>query len=478
MDGVLEAEDRSVGDDALSQEILQILERVTGANTGSGGRGSVTERLRSNGAEIFKSIARVTPSLAEYWMEATERIMDDLDFSDEQNLKGAVSLLRYEAYTDARQREFLNLTQGDRSVAEYEAEFIRFSHYARRMVATEYERCVRFEDCFRDSLRILIAPQRERDIFALVWKANIAEEVKRSERQNRKKGKAKRDSEPSNTRIRPKKKARTDGPESNSSEISAVSLLGQSIRVNKLFRDVPLEVQVTVFLVDLMELPFKEFDLILGMDWLVKHRLSLDSEKLVRKGCEAYLAYISVSDSVDSSVKDIRTVKDFPDVFPEELPGLPPSREVEFFIELIPGTAPVSIALCRMAPKELAKLKAQIRELLDRGFIRPSPYLDQFVVVFIDDILIYSKSEDEHDEHLRVVLQILREKQLYAKFSKCEFWLHEVIFLRHMVSAGAIHVDLRKIEAVLDWKQPKNVSMIRSFGDWQDIINVSKKGFL
>ncbi|XP_017604649.1 uncharacterized protein LOC108451474 [Gossypium arboreum] len=90
------------------------------------------------------------------------------------------------------------------------------------------------------------------------------------------------------------------------------------------------------------------------------------------KGCEAFLAYIGVSDSEGYSVKGIRTVKDFPDVFPDELPGLPPSREVEFGIELLPGIAPVSISPYRMAPKEMVELKAQIQELLDQGFIRPS----------------------------------------------------------------------------------------------------------
>ncbi|KAA3477691.1 DNA/RNA polymerase superfamily protein [Gossypium australe] len=96
----------------------------------------------------------------------------------------------------------------------------------------------------------------------------------------------------------------------------------------------------------------------------------------------------------------------------------------------------------------------------------PAAFMDlmnQFVVVFIDDIPVYSRTEDEHDEHLRVILQILREKQLYAKFSKCEFWLREVTFLGHVVSAEGIRVDPQKIEAVLDWKQPRTVSKIRSF---------------
>ncbi|XP_052489373.1 uncharacterized protein LOC105786928 [Gossypium raimondii] len=281
--------------------------------------------------------------------------------------------------------------------------------------------------------------------------------------------------------------------ESTVNEMTVLSPLGQSVRVDKLFRYVPLEVQGVIFLADLMELPFSEFDLILGMDWLVKHRVSLDcaakcmvlktiedeevavigerrdflsnvisalrADKLVCKGCEAFLAYVGVSNSEGLFVGDIRTVKDFSDVFPDELPRLPPSREVEFGNELLPGTTPMSIAPYRMALKKLVELKAQIQELLDRGFIRPSvspkeapvlflrvkeavvyktafriryghyeflvipfgltnapaafmdlmnrvfqPYLDRFVVVFIDDILVYSRIEDEHDAHLRIVL--------------------------------------------------------------------------
>lgn len=91
------------------------------------------------------------------------------------------------------------------------------------------------------------------------------------------------------------------------------------------------------------------------------------------------------------------------------------------------------------------------------------PFFDQLVVVFIDDILVYSKYELKHDEHLRKVLQIFREKKLFAKLSKCEFWLNEVMFLGHVVSIEGIRIDLKKIEAILKWKQPKNVSEIYSF---------------
>ncbi|XP_059626198.1 uncharacterized mitochondrial protein AtMg00860-like [Cornus florida] len=90
-------------------------------------------------------------------------------------------------------------------------------------------------------------------------------------------------------------------------------------------------------------------------------------------------------------------------------------------------------------------------------------YVDSFVIVFIDDILIYSRSVDEHEKHLRIVLQILREKQLFAKFSKCEFWLDKVVFLGHVVSGDGIYVDLSKVEAVVKWERHTNVTEVRSF---------------
>ncbi|XP_016747483.1 uncharacterized protein [Gossypium hirsutum] len=166
-----------------------------------------------------------------------------------------------------------------------------------------------------------------------------------------------------------------------------------------------------------MELPFGEFDLILGIDWLVEYWVNLDcaskrvtlrsdegceiimigehqdylsnvistlvAEKLVRKGYEAYLAFVSDSGSAKLFIKDIRIVRDFPDVFPEELLGVPPDRKIEFGNELLPGTALVSIAPYHMASKKLIKLKAQLQEILDRGFIRSSVYSWGALVLFV-----------------------------------------------------------------------------------------------
>jgi hypothetical protein len=254
-------------------------------------------------------------------------------------------------------------------------------------------------------------------------------------------------------------------------------------------------------------------------------------------------------------LEDIKVVNEYADVFPDDLPGMPPDRDIEFSIELLPGTAPTSKRLYRMDVKDLAELKKQIEELLSKGFNRPSSspwgaptlfvdkkdgsrrmcvdyrslneftiknkyplpriedlfdqmrgakvfskidlrsgyhqlkirmeeitktaftsryglyefivmsfgltnapayfmylmnkvfmqYLDKFVVVFIDDILVFSQNEEEHEEHLRMVLQKLREHQLYAKFSKCDFWLKEVSFLGHIITDGGIVVDPSKV---------------------------------
>ncbi|GKB40278.1 putative reverse transcriptase domain-containing protein [Tanacetum coccineum] len=111
-------------------------------------------------------------------------------------------------------------------------------------------------------------------------------------------------------------------------------------------------------------------------------------------------------------------------------------------------------------PFGLTNAPAVFMDLMNRVC---KPYLDKFVIVFIDDILIYSKTKEDHEVHLRLVLELLRKEKLYAKFSKCEFWLQEVHFLGHVVNQSGIHVDPSKIEAVKNWKAPTTSSEIRSF---------------
>ncbi|GKE46223.1 putative reverse transcriptase domain-containing protein, partial [Tanacetum coccineum] len=199
----------------------------------------------------------------------------------------------------------------------------------------------------------------------------------------------------------------------------------------------------------------------------------------------------------DKKQGEFVVVRDFPEVFPDVLSGLSPIREIEFRIELTPGATPVAKPPYRLAPSELEELPGyhQLRvhedDILKTAFrtryghlkftIMPfgltnapvifmdlmnrvyRPYLDKFVIVFIEDILIYSKTQEEHVEHLRLVLELLKKEKLYAKFSKCEFWLREVQFLGHVINDNGIHVDLRYIKAVKNWKAPRTLTKVRSF---------------
>ncbi|XP_072087191.1 uncharacterized protein [Arachis hypogaea] len=227
-------------------------------------------------------------------------------------------------------------------------------------------------------------------------------------------------------------------------------------------------------------------EMILGFDWLSKNWVLLDFfERTIRfmlegdngamvvvgyylnsvmmhcsgNECQGYILLAANALGDAQNLDHIPVVKDFPEVFPKDIPEFPPQREIEFAIELVPGAGPVSIAPYRMAPIELAELKTQLKELLNKRVFRP--FLDKFVVVFIDDILVYSKTVIEHEEHLRIVLQILKERKLYAKLSKCEFWKEEVKFLGHVVSKRGIAVDPSKVEAVMEWERLTTVTESR-----------------
>ena len=126
-------------------------------------------------------------------------------------------------------------------------------------------------------------------------------------------------------------------------------------------------------------------------------------------------------------------------------------------------------------PFGLTNSPTAFKDLMNRVF---RPCVDQFVVVFIDNILMNLKDRENHGTHLRVVLETLRKERLYAKLSKCEFWLNEVSFLGHIVSKEEIQMDPNKIEVVVEWTSPKNVTEVRSFLDWQVTTKYSLRGFL
>ncbi|XP_073314733.1 uncharacterized protein [Primulina huaijiensis] len=217
---------------------------------------------------------------------------------------------------------------------------------------------------------------------------------------------------------------------------------------------------------------------------------AMEMFRLLSLGNEGYMIYAVDATKKEPKLSDIPVAKEFPDVFPEEIPGFPPQREIDFNIELMPGTTPISRAPYRMAPAELKELKEQLQDLLEKGYRRPSmsPWgaplnrvtvKNKYPLPRIDDSFdqlqgnsVYSKIDlrsgyhqlrREHKEHLRLVLQTLRDSQLYAKLSNCEFWMDSVIFLGHVISAQGISVDPSKVEAVLNWARPTNIPEIRSF---------------
>ncbi|GKB43223.1 putative reverse transcriptase domain-containing protein [Tanacetum coccineum] len=348
---------------------------------------------------------------------------------------------------------------------------------------------------------------------------------------------------------------------------------GRIIRLNTILRGCTLNIMNHPFNIHLMPVELGSFNIIIGMDWLVKYQaIIVCAEKIVRipwgnetlivhgdgsnqghearlhiisytkaqeymlKGCPFFLANVNTKETKDKSEKkrseDVPIIRDFPDVFPEDLSGLPPTRLVEFQINLIPGVAPVARAPYRLAPSEMKELSEQLKELSDKGFIRPSsspwgaPVLfvkkkdgsfrmcidyrelnkltvkNRYPLPRIDDLFdqlqgssVYSKidlrsgyhqlrvreedipktafrtrydhyefqNKQEHEEHLKLILELLKKEELYAKFSKCEFWIPKVQFLGHVIDSQGIHVDPAKIESIKDWASPKSPTEIRQF---------------
>nr|GFA01962.1 hypothetical protein [Tanacetum cinerariifolium] len=156
----------------------------------------------------------------------------------------------------------------------------------------------------------------------------------------------------------------------------------------------------------------------------------IDIELYIENGCELFLAQVTKQESKLKRLEDVPVIQDFP----EELPGLSPPRQVEIRIDLIPGAAPVARVPYHLAPSELKELSKKV--FMDLMNHVCKSYLDKFVIVFIDDILIYSKNKEEHGEHLKTILNLLRSEKLYAKFSKYNFWLDSVQFLGHVIDSS------------------------------------------
>nr|GFB46347.1 reverse transcriptase domain-containing protein [Tanacetum cinerariifolium] len=187
-------------------------------------------------------------------------------------------------------------------------------------------------------------------------------------------------------------------------------------------------------------------------------RLSIIScsktEKYVKKGFPIFLAHITTKEVEDKSEKkrleDVPIVRYFPEVFPEDLPGLLPIRPVEFQIDLVPCVAPVARAPYRLAPSEMKELAEKLKELSDKGFIRPSSSPWGALILFVKKkdgsfrmCINYRElnkltDEKEHEEHLKAILELLKKEELYAKFSKCEFWIPRVQFLGHVIDSQGL----------------------------------------
>ncbi|KAA3486914.1 DNA/RNA polymerases superfamily protein [Gossypium australe] len=294
--------------------------------------------------------------------------------------------------------------------------------------------------------------------------------------------------------------------ETSSLSVAVKSPLGDIVVVDQVYRCCPLMVQRHVFLVDLFEFPFWGFMSFLA--WIgcpsIERRREVElfsnviyllcAEKLVRKGCKTYLAYILNVDSKEIRLDEIRAVCDFPDVFSIELPSLPLDREVEFGIELYPNTALVSSTPYRMSPKELKELKLQLtlRLCIDYRRLNKLTIKNKYPLPRINDLfdnflgaLVLSKIDLRPDQ-LKVKDSDLMKtlfKTWYAHYeylvvpfgltnapvefmdmlSKSKFWLREVVFIGHVLSGECIWVNPNKVEPILDWKPPRSIFKVMSF---------------
>ncbi|GJV06296.1 zf-CCHC domain-containing protein [Tanacetum coccineum] len=210
-----------------------------------------------------------------------------------------------------------------------------------------------------------------------------------------------------------------------------------------------LEIDGHVFNINLIPFGSGSFDVIIRMDRLSDHKVEII--------CHEKVGMIPLLDckAKEKKQEEIVVVKDFPDVLPDDLSGLPPVQEIEFQIELVPGAMPVATSPYHLAPSELEELSD-----LRSGYHQLRVHEDDIQKTAFRTRYGHFEftTRKEHEVHLGLVLELLKEEKLYAKFSKCEFWLREVQFLGHVIKGGGIHVDPSKIEAVKNWKAPRTPS--------------------
>ncbi|KAA0047501.1 hypothetical protein E6C27_scaffold498G001280 [Cucumis melo var. makuwa] len=555
------------------------------------------ERLKKLGATVFEG--STDPTDVENWLNMLEKCFDVMNCPEERKVRLATFLLQKEAegwwksilarrsdaraldwqtfrgifedkyypstYCEAKRDEFLGLKQGSLSVVEYERKYTELSRYADVIVASESDRCRRFErglhfeirtpvtaiakwtnfsQLVETALRVEQTITEEKSAVELSRGTSTASGFKgrehrrftpginissRKDFKNLSGGHASRNESYEGTSGARKKgvvgRPRQQGkvyamtqqeaedapdvitgtilicnvpadvlfdPGATHSFVSSIFLtklnrmleplseglaiytpVGDVLLVNEVLRNCEVLVEGINLLVDLLPLELQRLDVILGMEFLFAHYASMDcyrkevvfrkpgfaevvfrgmrkvvsrslisvlkAEKLLRKGCTVFLAHIVVVQREKLKPEDVPVVKEFLDVFPDDLSGLPPDREIEFTIELLLGTTSISQAPYRMAPSELKELKMQLQELVDKGYIRPSVSPWGAPVLFVkkkdgyhqlkvresDIAKTAFKTRESFEEYLRIVLQTLRDKQLYAKFKK---WKDYVIY--------------------------------------------------
>ncbi|XP_040932165.1 uncharacterized protein [Gossypium hirsutum] len=454
---------------------------------------SPLERLRKLGAEEFRGRTDDDPVKAEYWLQSLIRIFKEMACSPDDYLRCAVSLLKEEAYSwwetieavvpaekisweffqnefkkkyvgrrylDKKKREFLDLRQGNKSVAEYEREFVYLSKYARDIIPTEEEMCIRFEEGLNDEIRMMIGGNEIREFVVLSDRAQKLEEV-----YNRK---MQRDRKSKELFKRGASKSFSDFPVKKSrEEISrTTSVSGRSGRDRPRQSDFRVFDRPTASVSSVQNASrpkcqycgryhFGECRTKMGAcykcgatDHLIRDCPQLQKDEVEQKEIQRTIPQRSRRSGQSSATGTTRSgtresVGRSENRAPARTYAIR-AREEATTPDVIAGDV-ISVGSENMddTVRIISALSAQ--RLLRKGN-------EAFLAYILDT------REAEHAQHLRIVLQILREKQLYAKLSKCEFWLHEVAFLGHIVSADGIRVDPSKVTAVVNWKVPKNVT--------------------